>query len=111
MPWGEPSVFNFCYSGANSGPTTYRIHMFYRSREDVRTALRVHPFNSWMGFFDYSAAATGMVCRNHFNPAGSRSTDCPTRPRDPRPDPLGDGVGVSGQVTAALAAGAGGVCG
>lgn len=58
------------YCGANSGPTTYRIHKFYAAREDVVTVLRVHPLPSLMDFFDYSPAATGMVYRNDLNPAG-----------------------------------------
>ncbi len=48
------------YVGANSGPTTYRVHAFYPAREVVFTALRVHPLPSMMNYFDYSPAAAGM---------------------------------------------------
>lgn len=58
------------YVGANSGPTTHRIHRFYESREDASTVLRVHPIPSMMDFFDYSPAASGMVYRNNLNLAG-----------------------------------------
>lgn len=58
------------YCGANSGPTTYRIHAFYEAREDVVTVLRVHPIPSLMDFFDYAPAATGMIYRNDLNLAG-----------------------------------------
>jgi hypothetical protein len=58
------------YLGANSGPTTHRLHLFYEGREDIRTALRVHPIDGIMDFFDYSPAAAGMVYRNDRNPAG-----------------------------------------
>jgi hypothetical protein len=58
------------YCGANSGPTTHRIHKFYEAREDVVTALRVHPIPSIMDFFDYSPAASGMTYRNDLNPTG-----------------------------------------
>ncbi len=58
------------YVGANSGPTTYRIHAFYESREDLFTALRVHPIGGIMDYFDYSPAAAGMVYRDDLNPAG-----------------------------------------
>jgi hypothetical protein len=30
------------YVGANSGPTTHRLHAFYEEREDILTVLRVH---------------------------------------------------------------------
>ncbi len=58
------------YVGANSGPTTYRIHAFYAMREEILTALRVHPISGIMDFFDYSPDATGMVFRNDLNPDG-----------------------------------------
>jgi hypothetical protein len=58
------------YVGANSGPTTYRIHTFYSEREDVFTALRVHAIGGIMDFFDYSPAASGMVFLNDLNPTG-----------------------------------------
>ena len=58
------------YCGANSGPTTYRIHKFYESREDVLTALRVHPIPGIVDFFDYSAAAAGMTYVNDLNLSG-----------------------------------------
>jgi hypothetical protein len=49
------------YVGANSGPTTYRIHKFYEEREDILTALRVHAISGVMDFFDYSPGASGMT--------------------------------------------------
>ena len=54
------------YVGANSGPTTYRIHTFYEEREEILTALRVHPISGIMDFFDYSPEASGMtyVCES-----------------------------------------------
>lgn len=58
------------YCGANSGPTTYRIHKFYEAREDVQTILRVHPIPGIMDFFDYSPGASGMVYRNNLNTSG-----------------------------------------
>jgi len=58
------------YVGANSGPTTYRIHTFYEAREDVFTALRVHAIPGVIDFFDYSPAASGMLYRNDLNPGG-----------------------------------------
>ncbi len=58
------------YVGANSGPTTHRIHTFYAEREDLRTVLRVHAIPGVMDFFDYSPAASGMIFRNDLNPDG-----------------------------------------
>lgn len=58
------------YVGANSGPTTYRIHAFYEEREDIVTALRVHPIAGMMDFFDYSPDAAGMIYRNDLNTGG-----------------------------------------
>jgi hypothetical protein len=58
------------YVGANSGPTTYRIHRFYEAREEIRLVLRVHSVPSLMDFFDHSAAASGMSYRNDLNPTG-----------------------------------------
>ncbi len=58
------------YVGANSGPTTYRIHTFYEAREDLFTALRVHPIPGIMDYFDYSPAASGMTYRNDLNLGG-----------------------------------------
>jgi hypothetical protein len=58
------------YVGANSGPTSHRIHAFYEEREDVLTMLRVHPIPGIVDFFDYSPAATGMTYRNNLNLTG-----------------------------------------
>lgn len=58
------------YVGANSGPTTYRIHAFYEEREDIFTALRVHAISGVMDFFDYSPDASGMTYVNDLIPAG-----------------------------------------
>src|SRR5207245_69011 len=59
------------YVGANSGPTTYRMHTYYDAREDVVTTLRLHPTTAGlMDFFDYAPAASGMIYRNDLNPGG-----------------------------------------
>jgi hypothetical protein len=58
------------YVGANSGPTTYRIHAFYNEREDIFTALRVHAISGIMDFFDYSPDASGMTYVNDLAPSG-----------------------------------------
>ncbi len=58
------------YVGANSGPTTYRIHHFYEEREDILTALRVHPIDSIMDYFDFSPEASGMIFRDDLNTEG-----------------------------------------
>jgi hypothetical protein len=64
--------------GANSGPTTYRVHAFYPEREDVLTVLRVHAISGVMDFFDYSPAAAGMTYSNDLNPAGAVIDGDPT---------------------------------
>ncbi len=71
------------YVGANSGPTTHRIHTFYAEREDILTVLRVHPIPGIMDYFDYSPAASGMLFRNDLNPGGFLI--------DGNPDPAGRG--------------------
>lgn len=53
------------YVGANSGPRTQRLHIFYEQREDITTFLRVHPIQGIMDFFDYSPDATGMTYLNN----------------------------------------------
>lgn len=58
------------YLGANSGPFTERDQIYYERRQDLRTALRVHPIPAVMSYLDYSPAATGMVYRNPANPSG-----------------------------------------
>ena len=58
------------YIGANSGPTTYRIHQFYEEREEARVVLRVHALPSLMDYFDYSPDAIGMSYHNDVNPGG-----------------------------------------
>jgi hypothetical protein len=55
------------YVGANSGPTTYRIHKFYERHEEIFTALRVHPIPGILDFFDYSPSASGMLFHNDLN--------------------------------------------
>ncbi len=72
------------YCGANSGPTTYRVHAFYAAREHVLTVLRVHPIPGIMDYFDYSPLASGMTYRNSLNPAGV--------PIDGIPDTVAAGV-------------------
>ncbi len=58
------------YLGANSGPYTQRVEIFYDRRQDIRTNLRVHQIGMVMDFFDYSPAASGMTYRNALNPGG-----------------------------------------
>jgi hypothetical protein len=58
------------YLGANSGPNTERVHVFYAQRQDDTTYLRVHPIPSVMDFFDYSPAASGMTYYNDLNTGG-----------------------------------------
>jgi hypothetical protein len=58
------------YVGANSGPTTYRLHRFYAEREDILTVLRVHPISGIVDFFDYSPNASGMNYRNNLSAEG-----------------------------------------
>ena len=58
------------YMGANSGPQTQRQQIFYQSRQDITTFLRVHIIPGVMDFFDYSPAAADMTYKNDFNPAG-----------------------------------------
>ncbi|MFQ5599112.1 MAG: hypothetical protein ACE5G2_01010, partial [Candidatus Krumholzibacteriia bacterium] len=58
------------YVGANSGPTTYRIHTFYEAREEIFNAVRVHPIQSVVDFYDYSPAAVGMTYHDDLNIAG-----------------------------------------
>ena len=58
------------YVGANSGPTTHRIHKFYEAEEEILTVLRVHPIGGIVDFFDYAPAAAGMTYRDNRNTAG-----------------------------------------
>jgi hypothetical protein len=58
------------YMGANSGPLTQRIHLFYEGRQDVATHLRVHAIPGVMDLMDYSPAATGMSYYNDLNTGG-----------------------------------------
>jgi hypothetical protein len=58
------------YVGANSGPTTHRIHAFYEEREDLLTVLRVHAISGVVDYWDYEPSASGMVYRDEANPAG-----------------------------------------
>lgn len=58
------------YMGANSGPTSHRIHAFYASREEIRIVLRVHAIDGVMDFWDHSPDASGMTYANDLNPTG-----------------------------------------
>jgi hypothetical protein len=58
------------YMGAVSGPLTERTHLFYESRQDIATDLRVHNIVSVFDAFDYNPAANGMVYRNNLNTSG-----------------------------------------
>ncbi len=58
------------YIGANSGTYTTRVHLFYESREQIITDLRVHTIPGLLDYFDYAPAAAGMTYANDLNPAG-----------------------------------------
>jgi hypothetical protein len=58
------------YMGANSGPFTQRLHLFYESRQDLTTFLRVHEIKGVMDLYDYSPAASGMTYYNNHNVTG-----------------------------------------
>ena len=58
------------YMGAVSGPLTQRTHIFYESRQDLWTDLRVHNIASIYDAFDYNSAASGMTYRNNMNAGG-----------------------------------------
>jgi len=58
------------YMGAVSGPLTERTHLFYESRQDIATDLRVHNIVSVFDAFDYTPAANGMTYRNNLNTTG-----------------------------------------
>jgi hypothetical protein len=66
------------YLGANSGPFTQRVHLFYQRRHDVTTHLRVHAISGVMDFYDYSPAATGMTYYNDLNTGGVTIDGDPT---------------------------------
>lgn len=57
------------YMGANSGPLTQRTNIFYESRQDIITDLRVHSIPAINDVFDYSPAANGMQYTNSLNSA------------------------------------------
>jgi len=58
------------YMGANSGPFTQRLHLFYGQRHDVTTFLRVHEIKGIMDLYDYSPDAVGMSYYNNLNTGG-----------------------------------------
>jgi hypothetical protein len=59
------------YLGANSGPLTQRDHLFYDTRQDIVTMLRVHAVSSGiMDVMDYSPEAIGMTYYNGLHPNG-----------------------------------------
>jgi hypothetical protein len=59
------------YLGANSGPLTQTTHLYYERREDVITALRVHPRSATgILYHDYNGDAFGMTYANNNNPVG-----------------------------------------
>jgi hypothetical protein len=58
------------YIGANSGPLTQRLHLFYEGRQDVTTFLRVHAIAGMLDMYDYSPAASGMTYTNSNNTGG-----------------------------------------
>lgn len=77
------------YMGANSGPYTQREQVFYSTRQEMRTFLRVHSgMPQLMSFVDYSTAAQGMTYRNElYKPGmlvdGVRDYDYVTNPEFP----------------------------
>jgi hypothetical protein len=56
--------------GANSGPLTQRTHIFYQTRQDIITNLRVHSIASIYDAFDYNSNANGMKYSNNLNTTG-----------------------------------------
>ena len=74
------------YVGANSGPRTQRQNIYYESREDIRTSLRVHAIPAVMDYFDYSPAAEGMLYFNNVN--GNTGFAIDGIPDSPVPGPL-----------------------
>ncbi|MGK2956294.1 MAG: hypothetical protein ACSLFI_11580 [Solirubrobacterales bacterium] len=59
------------FIGANSGTYTQRDLIFYDSRFETNTTLRVHAgISSLVTAMDYSEAAKGMTYRNSLNPEG-----------------------------------------
>lgn len=56
--------------GANSGGTTQRDWICYRSRVDIVSYLRVHPIGGTFLYFDYSPAASGMTYFDNLNRSG-----------------------------------------
>lgn len=70
------------YIGANSGPTTHRIHHFYAQREEILTRLQVHAIPGILDPLDLSAAASGMTYRDDLNPGGVRVDGVPDGARN-----------------------------
>jgi hypothetical protein len=62
------------YIGANSGPLTQRTEIFYDTRYESVTDLRVHAIPGVMSFWDLSANAIGMEYGNS-NLAGTVTVD------------------------------------
>lgn len=58
------------YIGANSGPTSFRVHHFYERRETTVAHVRVHEIPGTLDVFDYETTATGMTYSNEANPDG-----------------------------------------
>lgn len=59
------------YLGANSGPATQRLHLFYRQRQDIRNFLRVHQgITGPQDTYNYVTGATGMTYYNDHNTNG-----------------------------------------
>jgi len=58
------------YIGANSGPLTQRLHLYYEGRQDVTTFLRVHNISGMLDMYDYSPDASGMTYYNSNNTGG-----------------------------------------
>lgn len=59
------------FLGANSGPSVQVDRIYYRAREDVSIALRVHPRSAVGTFYvDHTQAAIGMTYANDLNPKG-----------------------------------------
>ena len=63
------------FIGANSSPQSQRQHIFYESKEEINTFLRVHAIPGIIDFFDYSPAASGMVRRDPSNTSPGQTVD------------------------------------
>lgn len=83
------------YIGANSGTFTQRDQIYYESRTDTNTYLRVHPgITDFILAMDYNEAAFGMTYRNSLNEAGAKINGS----NDSAAGATDDGVKLDGRV-------------